>query len=153
MLRLARLTDYAILIAASLAERDGDSASARDLAQATGIPWPTVVKLLKRLTASGVLRSSVGRSGGYALARSPDGIGLIEVIEAVEGPLGLTECSRETGNCWIQDACVTCRHWLVINRAVRDALQGIRVADLTASAPTLGTAGTPFHGVLLQGDK
>ena len=152
MLRLARLTDYAILIAASLAERGGDSASARDLAQATGIPWPTVVKLLKLLTAAGVLRSSMGRGGGYALARSPDGIGLIEVIEAVEGPLGLTECSRETGDCRIQDACVTARHWLVINRAVRDALQGIRVADLTASAPTLGTAGAPFHAVLLEGD-
>ena len=135
MLRLGRLTDYAIVLSTTLAERDGYSATARDLSQQTGIPRPTVIKLLKLLTRAQVLRSSQGRAGGYALARPPSGIGLTDVIEAIEGHIGLTECSRDSGKCEIQDHCPTHRHWLVINRAVREALQDICLSDLAGPAP------------------
>lgn len=144
MLRLGRLTDYAIVLSASLAELEGSSVSARTLSQETGIPRPTVVKLLKILTAAGLTRSTQGRHGGYALARPPEGIGLTEIIETVEGPIALTECSGQLGLCGIQDSCLTHRHWLVVNRAFREALAGIRLADLAGPTPSstgLGNTG------------
>jgi FeS assembly SUF system regulator len=148
MLRLGRLTDYAIVLSASLAARDGYSATARALSLETGIPRPTVVKLLKILTSGGLMRSTQGRRGGYALARPPDGIVLTEIIETVEGRIALTECSRELGACRIQDNCLAHRHWLVINRTVREALAGIRLADLTGPALSLDRTENPFHGGL-----
>lgn len=135
MLRIGRLTDYAIVLATRLAERDGASATAGDLAKLTGIPQPTVAKLLKTLTANGLLRSIQGRRGGYVLARPPAVIGLTEIIEAIEGRIALTECHRAGGDCLIQRHCRVHGHWRVINRALRDALQAIRLADLLA--PTL----------------
>jgi len=138
MLRLGRLTDYAIVLSTMLAEREGYGATARDLSERTGIPWPTVVKLLKLLTRARVLRSSQGRGGGYVLARPPARIGLAELIEAVEGHIGLTECSLDSGNCSIQGHCPTHRHWPVISRAVRTALQEICLADLAGTAPVTG---------------
>lgn len=138
MLRLGRLTDYAIVLSATLAEHDGSTATARALSQETGIPRPTVIKLLKILTVAGLARSTQGRYGGYALARSPTGIGLAEIIETVEGPIALTECSRQSGLCGIEDSCLTHRHWLVINQALREALEGIRLADLAGPTPSSG---------------
>jgi len=149
MLRLGKLTDYAIVLSTVLVERDRHSATARDLSQETGIPWPTVVKLLKLLTRARILRSSQGREGGYGLARPPADIGLAELIEAVEGHIGLTECSREFGNCGIQDHCPTHRHWLLISRAVRRALQNICLADLAGPAPIPEDPRTPFRGGLI----
>jgi len=139
MLRLGRLTDYAIVLPARLAELKGSSATARALSQETGIPQPTVIKLLKILTAAGLTRSTQGRHGGYALARPAAGIGLAEIIETVQGPIALTECNHQRGMCGIQNGCRTHRHWLVINRAFREALAGIRLADL--AGPTLFSGG------------
>jgi FeS assembly SUF system regulator len=143
MLRLGRLTDYAIVLSASLAERNGACATARSLSEETGISGPTVIKLLKILTAAGLAHSTQGRHGGYALARTPDEIGLTEIIEAVEGRIALTECNRETGACGIQHRCQTRRHWLVINRALREALAGIRLADLAGATPSFSGFGNP----------
>jgi len=141
MLRLGRLADYAIVLCASLAEQQDASTTARSLARETGIPPPTVIKLLKLLTAAGLTRSTQGRHGGYALARPPAGIGLTEIIETVQGPIALTECSREVGLCGIQGSCQTQRHWLAINRAFREALAGIRLADLAGREPFPGGPG------------
>jgi FeS assembly SUF system regulator len=141
MLRLGRLTDYAIVLCAALAERNGACATARALSRETGIPRPTVIKLLKVLTAAGLAHSTQGRHGGYALARTPDDIGLTEIIEVVEGRIALTECNREAGACGIQESCLTHRHWLVINRALREALAGIRLADLAGATPSFGGFG------------
>ena len=152
MLRLGRLTDYAIVLSASLAERNGACATARSLSEETGIPRPTVIKLLKILTAAGLAYSTQGRHGGYSLARTPADIGLTEIIEAVEGRIALTECNREVGACGIQESCLTRRHWLVINRAFREALAGIRLADLAGALPSFGgfgnasAASTVFDG-------
>lgn len=141
MLRLGRLTDYAIVLSATLAERNGACATAGALSEETGIPRPTVIKLLKILTGAGLACSTQGRHGGYALARTPADIGLTEIIEAVEGRIALTECNREAGACGIQDSCLTHRHWLVINRAIRQALAGIRLADLARATPFVGGFG------------
>lgn len=144
MLRLGRLTDYAIVLSAYLAECNGASVTAHALSRETGIPRPTVVKLLKILTAAGLTRSTQGRRGGYALARPARGIGLTEIIETVEGPIALTHCSHRSDLCGIQNSCLTRRHWPVINRALREALAGIRLADLTTPNPSsagFGNAG------------
>jgi Rrf2 family protein len=113
-------------------------ATARVLSEETGIPRPTVIKLLKILAAAGLARPTQGRHGGYALACTPADIGLTEVIEVVEGRIALTECNRAAGACGIEDSCLTNRHWLVINRALRQALAGIRLADLAGAIPSLG---------------
>jgi FeS assembly SUF system regulator len=144
MLRLGRLTDYAIVLSATLAKRNGACATARALSRETGIPRPTVIKLLKILTTAGLARSTQGRHGGYALARTPDDIGLTEIIEGVEGRIALTECNRKTGACGIQESCLTHRHWLMINRALRQALAGIRLADLVGATSSFGGFGN--HG-------
>jgi FeS assembly SUF system regulator len=143
MLRLGRLTDYAIVLSATLADRNGACATARALSRETGISRPTVIKLLKILTGAGLARSIQGRHGGYALARTPADIGLTEIIEAVEGRIALTECNREAGACAIQESCLTHRHWLVINRALRQALTGVRLADLAGASPSFGGFGNP----------
>lgn len=133
MFRLSKLSDYAIVLTSRIAGSKGFVVTARGLAAETEIPWPTVVKLLKMLTVGGVLRSIQGRNGGYALSRSPAEISITEVIEAIEGPIALTECNRETGDCAIQGSCQVHTHWLVINKAVRQTLAAISLADMSRS--------------------
>ena len=130
MLRLSKLGDYAIVLMSSLSLRDRYTAPARVLAAETKIPWPTVVKLLKILAAGGAVRSVQGRNGGYSLARPPSQISLTEIIEVVEGPIAITECTGEASDCGIENSCQVRRHWLVINGVVRKALTGISLADL-----------------------
>lgn len=132
MLTLSKLSDYAIVLMTFLAIHDAQRASARTLAQRTRIPLPTVVKLLKLLAAGGALQSIQGRGGGYRLTRMPSDVSLTEIIEAVEGPLAVTECNKEGGDCRIQDSCLVHEHWLVINGALRDALASISLADLSS---------------------
>jgi FeS assembly SUF system regulator len=95
MLRISKMTDYAVVLATHLAAADGAHA-ARDLALQTQIPEPTASKVLKKLARAGVVISQRGAKGGYALARRPEQIGIHEVIEAIEGPIAVTECSDES---------------------------------------------------------
>lgn len=132
-MKLSRLADYAVVILVALARQEGQAVTARVLAEGTGVPWPTVVKLLKRLSAAGLLRSTLGRQGGYGLARPPGQISLAEVVEAVEGPIALTECTRPRGVCGIQATCVVEPHWSPINGAVRGALARISLEQMAGS--------------------
>lgn len=134
MLKLNRMTDYAILLLARLPRREAAVMTARDLAEQTRVPWPTVVKLLKLLSARGILRSVKGRHGGYGLARRPDEISLNDVIEAVEGRVGLTECTRKGGQCGIKDSCSVRRHWPAIDGVVRETLDAITLDTLAVGA-------------------
>ncbi|MGB7932174.1 MAG: SUF system Fe-S cluster assembly regulator [Gammaproteobacteria bacterium] len=143
MVRLSRLSDYAIVLMSRIAGGKGEVVTARGLSAETDIPWPTVVKLLKMLTAGGVLRSIQGRNGGYVLSRSPSTVSLIDIIEMIEGPVALTECNRETGNCAIQKSCQVHGHWRVINNAVRQNLAAITLADMSGS--TLSVARMARH--------
>lgn len=133
MFRLGKLTDYAIVLIALIAGSKGAVITARGLSAATQIPWPTVVRLLKRLTTQGLLSSVRGRAGGYTLSRPPAKISLVEIIEAIEGPIALTECNQATGHCGIQNNCRVQGHWQVINHAVRQSLAAITLAELSGS--------------------
>ena len=133
MHKISKLGDYAVLLMSCLATYDDYTASARTLSHATRISMPTVVKLLKILAAGGTVGSIQGRSGGYRLTRPPADIPLAEIIEAVEGPIALTECNLETGSCSIQAHCRMRKQWQVINSAFRQTLAGINLADLTGA--------------------
>lgn len=125
------MTDYAVVAATHLAASTGPH-TARDLALHTQIPEPTASKVLKKLTRAGVVVSQRGKNGGYALARPPERIGIDEVIEAIEGPIAVTECSDETADsfCEYETSCGVRANWQRINVAVQTALSGITLADM-----------------------
>lgn len=139
MLRISRLTDYAIVVASHLCTSEGPHA-VRDVAAETGIPQPTVSKVLKQLTRSGVVESQRGARGGYKLSRSPEGIGIDEVITAIEGPIAVTECTDDQSgsDCAYEPNCGVRANWQNINVAVQQALRAITLADMArASTPNL----------------
>ena len=131
MIRMTRLADYGILLLTHFArEREQRTRSARELAAATSLPLPTVSKLLKRLARHGLLEAHRGVKGGFALARGPEAISVAEILEALDGPLGVTECSADDGGCDIERSCVVRRNWRRINQVVLDALKGITLAEM-----------------------
>ena len=130
MLRLSNLADYAVVALVHLAE-DGARMSAAALSAGTGIPAPTMAKLTGVLTRSGLLAAERGVAGGVSLARDPADICLTEVVEAVDGPIGLTQCLHDdAADCVIGSTCRVRPHWGVINARVRAALADVTLADL-----------------------
>lgn len=142
MLRISRLTDHAIVVLAHLArDVDGGLHSAHALSESLAIPQPTVAKVLKCLTRHGLLDSTRGAAGGYQLARDAAEITVVDVVEAVEGPLALTACALEGADaCDEQHHCQVAPHWPPINDAVRAALSKVSMRDL--ARPTCATART-----------
>jgi len=141
MLRISRMTDYAVVLATHLAATKRPHA-ARDLSVQTQIPEPTASKVLKQLSRAGVVASRRGTRGGYALARPAAEISIHEVIQAIEGPIAVTECSDETTDslCEYETNCGARANWQRINVAVHQALSQITLADMAfPSADTLIT--------------
>ena len=142
MIKLSRTTDYGIVLLAHLAAHE-DAATlptlnAREVAAGTQIPAPMVSKILKSLARGGLLVSHRGAKGGYSLARQPEQITVPQMIAALEGPIGLTECTVHPGACPQELSCHVREPWQRINQAVRDALSRITLADLaTPSSPGL----------------
>jgi len=130
MLRLSKLTDYGMVVLTTLARTPDAQRNAGDLADETHIASPTVSKLLKQLAREGLVESSRGARGGYRLAKSPEYISMADVIRALEGPIGLTECAAHEGRCTIEDACHLRGNWQVINAAIREALDGVSLAEM-----------------------
>lgn len=145
MLRITKLSDYAVVVLQGLADCADPSCdcTSREVAERTGIPRPTVSKVMKDLARAGLLVSRRGAQGGFCLAREPARITLAEIIEAVEGPIALTECNAEAdGSCDFTGACPVEENWLRINRVVRRALDGISLADMAQPlSPTLVNVG------------
>jgi FeS assembly SUF system regulator len=131
MLRISKMTDYAVVLATHLAAAHGPHA-ARDLALQTNVPEPTASKVLKKLARAGVVVSQRGAKGGYALARPAAQVGIHEVIEAIEGPIAVTECSDESADssCEHETSCEVRANWQRINLAVQRALADISLADM-----------------------
>ena len=131
MLRISKMTDYAVVLATHLADTKGPHA-ARDLARQTQIPEPTTSKVLKQLSKAGVVASQRGPKGGYTLARPAGEIGIQQVIEAIEGPIAVTECFDETTDslCEYETNCGVRANWQRINLAVHQALSQITLADM-----------------------
>ncbi len=133
MIRMSKLTDYAILILAHLARSPG-TLTAHELAERSRVPLPTVSKLAKELSKAGLVISHRGRNGGYGLARPAEQISVAEVVEALEGPIALTECARPGGkaDCDLEPTCLARESWDPVSRAIENALRGL---PLSAIAP------------------
>lgn len=131
-MRLSNLADYAVVTMSAAARHCGGArTSAAELAAETGLPGPTVAKLVSKLSAAGLLRSVRGAGGGLQLARPAAAITLADIVEAVEGPIALTQCV-DTHDCCYEAACSVKPHWPVVNQALRGALAGIPLTQLSA---------------------
>jgi len=140
MLRVTKLTDYATVVLTVLAARPEAVLSAPELADCAGLEQPTVAKLLKPLAAAGLVQGFRGASGGYRLAKPADMITLVEVVEAMEGPLGMTECSMPGSHCGIEHICGVRSNWRRINDVVIEALRGVSLAQMLAPVPLPASA-------------
>jgi FeS assembly SUF system regulator len=134
MLRITKLTDYATVVLAVLAERPARVHSAAELAEQARLEIPTVSKVLKPLAHAGLVTGFRGATGGYKLARPAERIRLIEIVEAIEGKLGLTECSGEHSACEHETHCGTRGHWHKVNEVIADALRAVSLADMLPAA-------------------
>ena len=130
MLRMSKLTDYGTMVLAQLPAKDEGLTTAGEVASATHLGQPTVQKLLKSLVHAGLVVSTRGVQGGYALARAPEAISAAEIIDALEGPVAITECSSVDGGCDLESFCRVGLAWQKINSSIRKALQGVTLADL-----------------------
>ncbi|MCM8732111.1 SUF system Fe-S cluster assembly regulator [Hephaestia sp. GCM10023244] len=145
-MRLSSLADYAIVILSAAARRCGARGrlNATMLAEETGIPLPTVQKLVSKLSGAGLIETLRGTGGGLRLARPPATINLADIIEAVEGPIAMTTCLEQgRAECCIEENCRVKPHWSIVNSAVRDALAAVSLASLSsfpAAGPALGGA-------------
>ena len=137
MLRISKLTDYGTVLLAHLAANSETVCSAADVAEATGIALPTVSKLFKALARSGLVISTRGANGGYRLSRDPAEISATDVINALEGPICITECSASDSQCEHENVCSVGGAWQRVNIAIRRALDDISLKDLLHSnSPT-----------------
>lgn len=129
-MRLSNLADYAIITMCQAALHCGNGrVSAAELAAETGLPVPTVQKLVSKLTGAGLLRSVRGAHGGLQLGRPAAAITVADIVEAIEGPIALAACVDHTP-CDFETGCNMRAHWPVINHALRGALAGITLAQL-----------------------
>jgi FeS assembly SUF system regulator len=137
MFRLSKLTDYAVVVLIRLAHAGTDGQATQTspgIAAATGIPEPTVAKVLKTLSHAGLTLSARGAHGGYRLNRPLAAIPVAEVIQALDGPIALTSCV-DGGGCDTSSFCPMHGRWDPVNSAIRAALHGITLADMEASLP------------------
>ncbi|MGH7003853.1 MAG: SUF system Fe-S cluster assembly regulator [Alphaproteobacteria bacterium] len=131
MLRLNRITDYAIVVLAQMAREPQRLVTAPHLAHDSGVPLPTVAKVMKDLAREGLLVSERGAHGGYRLARAPGEITVLEIIRALEGPVSLAACVDGTeGNCDVEALCPMRGNWDRVNRAIRGALESVSLAEM-----------------------
>ena len=130
MLRMSRLTDYATVLLAALAGEPERVQTAPSLAERTHIAAPTVSKLLKELQRAGLVISTRGLHGGYQLARPAAQISAAAILDALEGPVALTECAAGHGQCDIEESCRVGRVWQRLNLAIRRALYEVSLAQL-----------------------
>ena len=140
-MRLSHLADYAVVLMTAAARRPGDARlSATELSAETGVPLPTTQKLMGVLATCGLLSSVRGAGGGFALSKPAGEISLADIVEAVEGPIEMTSCvDSERHDCVLEGACQVRPHMGVVNHAVRGALAGVSLAQLSRSPAQAGT--------------
>jgi len=141
MFRLSKLTDYAVVVLVRLAHDDAVQ-TAPCIAASTGIPEPTVAKVLKILAGRELVVSQRGARGGYRLTRPLRSIPVAEVITAIDGPIALTACV-EGGDCSSQRLCPMHGRWDPVNAAIQSALSGITLADMERTLPRIMRAFEP----------
>lgn len=142
MFRINKLTDYAVVLLVDMA-RSGRLRSAQQIAADTGVPLPTVAKVMKALARDGLVVSTRGAAGGYGLGREAAAITVADMIQAIEGPIALTSCVEsptgegggEEDGCGIESLCPMHGHWNRVNGAVHAALSSVTLAEMAQDAP------------------
>jgi FeS assembly SUF system regulator len=130
MLRLSKMADYGTVVMTAMIREPERSRSAAEIAAAIHVPVPTVSKILKILTRGGLLISLRGAKGGYLLVRPPSQISLVDIIAAMDGPIGMTECSVTPGLCTHESGCAVRANWQRINHAVIGLLRQITLDQM-----------------------
>jgi FeS assembly SUF system regulator len=136
VLRISKLTDYGTVILACLATRDERLYTAAELAELTHLSPATVSKLLKQLNQAGLVSSERGSQGGYQLAKPAAKISAAAILDALEGPFAITECSSTHSNCSIADSCHVGHSWQRVNAAIHRALTDVSLAQLAGMERT-----------------
>ena len=142
MLKLTKKADYGLIALKHLAVagRTG-TASAKEIADAYGIPLPLLAKILQKLTKTGLLVSVPGSNGGYKLARKPERISALEVIHAIDGPIILTTCFTAHGHCNQSEKCTVREPLRKVHEAILELLNRITISEMTADAGLAGPEG------------
>ena len=127
------MTDYAVVILADMAGRNGNLVSAGTLASSTNLPEPTVSKILKLLARHDIISSTRGMNGGYALNMKPEKINMALVIKATDGPIALTSCVTQSAECCDRaHSCAMKGQWNPVNQAMQSALEGVSLLQMMA---------------------
>jgi len=136
MMRINKLTDYGIVVMTEIATMKSDMVhTAKEISNRTKIPLPTVTRLLKILSNEGLLDSQRGSQGGYSLSESASTISVASIIESIEGPIALTECSTNECSCSYESSCNVELPWQKINNTVKTALEKISLAEMIQDMP------------------
>jgi len=130
MIKLSRMSDYAVVVLETLARQD-TSLSATQIASSVNLPEPTVAKVLKQMAASNLVTSSRGVNGGYIIARPAKDITIFDIVTVIEGRVSLTACvDGDHEPCALEGACKLNGRWDLVNNAVKKAFEGITLADM-----------------------
>ena len=132
MLRISKLADYGTVVMTSMARDPERVHSAAEVATCIGLAAPTVSKILKTLAGKGLVVPHRGAKGGYQLAYPPGDISIARIIDAMDGPIGATECSTMPGLCMQESRCSIRANWLKINQIVLQVLEGVTLEQMTA---------------------
>ncbi len=136
MIRIRWETDYGLILLGYLVQdHDTGVHTAREVAERASLPLPIVSKILKTLAREGILVSHRGVKGGYSLAQRADEITLAEVIQALEGPIGITECASRPGMCEKEPRCPMRINWMKISQAFRESLDRIPLSEMFHPPP------------------
>ena len=131
MFKLNRLTDYAVVVMSQMGRAPDELWTAPHISQETGVPLPTVAKLLNALAHGDLISSHRGAAGGYTLNRPAEAISIAEIIQALEGPIALTACvDGARGGCEVEAVCPMRGNWDKVNRAIHAALDGVSLAEM-----------------------
>ncbi len=127
------MTDYAFALLTRMVGGDKGVWSAAELSDVTGLPLPTVAKILKKLTKCHIISARRGAAGGYSLAQQARDLSIADIIEAIDGPIAITDCAGSGDRtCHVGSLCSMTAGWNVVNRAIRHALQKVSLADMAA---------------------
>lgn len=141
MLTLTRKTEYALIAVCHLAHEQTAVISARDIAEAHGMPLPLLMNVLKLLNQAGIVNSVRGAKGGYLLKTSPNELTLEALIEAVEGPVHLVRCTNpehESKPCTLVGPCPIRSSVRRVHERLRQLLGTITIAEFMFHGRPLG---------------
>lgn len=143
MIRVSKLTDYAMVILAYIGQKPTERYQAREIAKATNLAQPTVSKLLKQLARAGVVISTRGAQGGYTLSKPPSEISIALIIESLEGPLAMMECFIGEDSCSLANSCKINSPWMKINSLIKETLEQYTLDNLVTTPQKAVYKGVP----------